>query len=115
MILFWVKIAHMIAPIVKDNCINMLISRNTFSIMINHYLGFFLFNTICLIGYKSEIPFFDNFDIKQYLENINYTFWVDNNKFYTYFIYIIFGIFVPIIIQCGINKIVNIMKTRFKL
>lgn len=47
-IAFWLRIARLIAPYMRKSRLALAISRNTFSIMMHHYMGFFALNCVFL-------------------------------------------------------------------
>ena len=47
-IAFWLRIARLLAPFVQRSRLALAISRNTFAVMMHHYMGFFALNCVFL-------------------------------------------------------------------
>lgn len=108
-IAFWVRVAYIIEPIVRDNKIIKIISNNTFSIMINHYLGFFVVNLCYLVFNKVGVNCFRGFDLNEFKTNISYTFLIYDIPQMCVF-YSIAAIMIPILMQWIINNTFHILK-----
>lgn len=107
-IAFWLRIAKILEPSIgKSRCIN-LIADNTFSIMINHFLGFTLVSL--LYGYISKFTSHcQDFDWTACKTNIWYRY-LPKGLFQMGIIYLIVGLIFPIIIQLGLNHFKNFWK-----
>lgn len=104
-IAFWMRIACIIEPVIgKSKYVNLL-ADNTFSIMMNQFLGFFLVNAIYAAG-KTWLGIFSAFDISRWKTDLWY-YYLPNEVNQTLIIYLVFGIAIPILIQ----KIINATKT----
>ena len=51
-IAFWLRIARLLAPLMQKSRLAMAISRNTFAVMMHHYMGFFALNCVFLALHK---------------------------------------------------------------
>lgn len=111
-IAFWLRIAKIIAPALKNSKAIRLISDNTYSIMINHFLGFFFIKGIfALISHFT--PFCRNFDMHLFKTDFWY-YYLPGESTNWLILYLIAGIVVPIIMQLCINKIIAIFKAKKK-
>lgn len=98
-IAFWLRICRIFSPIIMKNSLLTYISRHTFSILENHFLGFWIVNLLYF--------FFDNINqLTNYVEFNLYRWQTDymykiylNNSEQSLLIYVVFGIGVPLIIS----------------
>ena len=107
-IAFWLRIAKIFESFtIKSKIIN-TISDNALPIMAHQFLGFFILKF--LIAVLSKItPLFQDFSFTSFKTNIWY-YYVPNNTNAYYFIYLVFGLVIPIIIA----KILEICKKKLK-
>lgn len=70
-IALWLRIAKIMEPIVKESKIIKLIGDNTFSIMINQYLGFFLVKSVFYV-ISAFTSFCSDFDVLKYKTDYDY-------------------------------------------
>ena len=108
-ILFWLRIVTILEPIVGKNKYINLIADNTYSIMINHISFFMIIKTVFAIFSKYTATFSD-FDFQRYKSDIWY-FYLPKGMFQMEVIYLIAGIIGPILINLGIKKSRNIIKS----
>ena len=102
-IAFWLRIAQILEPIVRNSRVVNIISENTFSIMVHQFLGFFAVNTIFAICSKF-VPAISNFNWHRYKTDIWY-YYLPNDIKQWYIIYLIAGIIVPLIISYILEKL----------
>ena len=76
-ITFWVRVARILTPILRDSPIVICIAKNTFSIMTHHLTGFFCLNTA--FNSLHRIGVFPTFDSTEYYKNVYYIYKVRNN------------------------------------
>lgn len=106
-IALWMRIATILEPVIgKSKWIN-LIADNTYSIMMNQFLGFMLVKTIYAIISKIYEGF-SNFDLASYKTDI-WWYYYPKGINHTLIIYVVAGIIIPILIQ----KIINEFKKIF--
>lgn len=100
-IFFWLRIATILEPIIgRNKCVN-LIADNTYSIMVNQYVGFLVVKTgYLLLHLAGCLP---DFQISEYLHNLWY-FYLPGGYEQFNMLYLAAGILVPIGIQLLINK-----------
>lgn len=103
-ILFWLRICKILAPVIARKKIVLLLANNTFSIMINHFLGFMLVKTV--FAYINKISygvFFPTFDWEAYRSDLWY-FYLPKELVQWSLVYVIAAIAVSLFIQYVINK-----------
>ena len=105
-IAFWLRIAKIIEPIVKEKKIIDTIHNNVLSIATHQFLGFFIVK--CIFAFFSNfIIEFKNFNWNRFKNDIWYCYLPNNNTQFL-IIYLIAGIVIPIYI----NKILKIIKEK---
>jgi len=108
-IALWLRIAIILTPAIgKSKWVN-IIADNTYSIMINQFLGFMIVKTLYAILYKYNIAF-SNFDWNSYKTSL-FWFYEPRHLKQTLIMYTVFGLTIPIILQ----KIINNLKKAFTL
>lgn len=102
-IALWLRVAALLQSIIGKNKIILLIADNTYSIMINQFLGFMFVKTI--YGMLSKwITTFNSFDWIAYKTNIWY-YYSPRNIMQDRILYLIAGIMIPVMIQWFINRV----------
>ena len=89
-ILFWLRISRILVPILKNNKIVNYISKNTFSIMTHHLMGFFILNTIWYFLSKI-IKSIDSFNVDRFKSTIEFMY-LPKSLVQFEILYVIFGI-----------------------
>ena len=112
-IAFWLRISKILVPSIGNSKIVNTISRNTFSIMMHHFLGFFTLNTFWYILFKI-FHIHTNFDIASYKNNIYY-FYTPRNLTQFWLLYVIAGIGVSLLIAYVLNKVKEKIKSKYKI
>lgn len=107
-IAFWLRISKILAPAVKDWKPVRLIADNTYSIMIHQYLGFMTVKWMFYI-IKLTTPLCENFDVHAMKTNIRYRYLPHGLQRYL-LLYVAAGIFVPILIEKGTQKLTALIK-----
>ncbi len=106
-IAFWLRIAKIIEPIAGRNKLVLLISNNTFSIMLHQFLGFMLVKTAFAILYKNG--YCADFNWDAYKSDIWYHYF-PKGMYQSGIIYIIAGLFIPIVIHISCLKAISLFK-----
>lgn len=107
-IAFWLRIAKILEPVIgKSKCVN-LIADNTFSIMVNQFLGFMLVKALFAIG--ANTVFWD-FDLTAYHNDIWY-YYIPIGLQQTRIIYVFVAIAFGIFIQLIINRIKDMIEVK---
>lgn len=111
-IALWMRISTILeTSIGRSKWIN-LIADNTYSIMMNHFLGFMLVKTIYALISKVYTGFAD-FDWVSYKTDI-WWYYTPKGLEYTLIIYVIVGIAFPIIIQKFLDMLKDFLHSLFK-
>jgi len=108
-IAFWFRISKIVEPLIGRSKIINLIGNNTYSIMINHFLGFWLINLILGIINKTT-SLCEKFDWNLFKTDVFY-FYIPNNIYQFRIIYLVAGIVFSIAIQYLINYAKKIFYT----
>lgn len=104
-IAFWFRVATILAPVIgKSKYIN-LIADNTYSIMMNQFLGFMVLKTI-FVSLALTIGIFADFDMVSYKTDI-WWLYLPGGIGQMRLLYVIFGIVIPILIQWCINRVLS--------
>lgn len=105
-IALWLRIAILLEPVIgRSKWIN-LIADNTYSIMMNQFLGFMIVKTAYAIMSKIYVGFSD-FNWISYKTDIGW-YYIPKGLGYTRIIYVVAGITFSIIVQKIINKFVSL-------
>lgn len=105
-ILFWLRISKILVPFLKNNKFVMLMSRNTFSIMMHHLMGFFLLNSFYYFCFK-VLRIINDFNYKVYASDIYYRYLPYGLTQFN-ILYVISGFAFSMLIIFIINKIKSI-------
>lgn len=112
-IAFWFRVAKTLEPIVGRSKVVNLIADNTFSIMINHFIGFMLLKAVFAFFHKYT-GLFSNFDMTRFKTDVWY-FYTPGGIANTRIMYVLAGITFPIIVQILINLIKRRMRRSLTL
>lgn len=105
-IAFWMRIVTILEPVIgRSKWVNM-VADNTYSIMINQFLGYMIVKTIYAWASKVYSGFSD-FDWVGYKTNI-WWYYMPKELEYTLIIYVVFGIAFSIVVQ----KVIDCIKKR---
>lgn len=109
-IAFWLRIAKLITPIVKNKKLVRIIADNTYSIMIHHIFAFMIVKW-AFWGLSIITPLFKDFDSFRLRSNIWYLYRPNGINFYC-IIYLAAGIFISAAIGILTHKIYEFMKSQ---
>ena len=110
-IAFWLRVARIIEPIIKNSKVVNLIADNTYAIMMHQFMGFFIVKTIFALLSKF-IPMFKDFNWNLYKTDIWYLYLPENLSQWR-IVYLIAGIAIPIVISISIRKLFKLInKTK---
>lgn len=107
-IIFWVRVVDILSSVFKNSKIVKSIANNTFTIMMNQFLGFMIVKSIFYTMSKMFNIFLD-FDVYRYKNDIWY-YYLPHNQNYFLIIYVVVGIAFSLIIQ----NVINIIKKESK-
>lgn len=111
-ILFWLRLARIVAPVISQNKYVMLVADNTYSIMINQFLGFMVVKLVFgLVNVISEGRIFMAFSWEEFRSDIWY-YYVPGGISQWMILYLLAGIIFPILIQKGIDAVKSIFISR---
>ena len=102
-IAFWLRIAKILEPAIGKNKYVNIVADNTYTIMINHLLGFMIIKTLFACISKYSI-YFNDFNMYEYKINIWY-YYLPHNLSQMLILYLVAGIIFPIVFQLMIKKI----------
>lgn len=100
-IAFWLRVARILAPVIGNSKSVLAIANNTFSIMINQFLGFILIKSFFALTNVS-FGWFKDFDFQKYKTDIWY-YYFPNNIEHICIVYIAAGIIIPIYMQKAVD------------
>ena len=112
-IAFWLRISKILIPILKNSKMVLVISNNTFAIMMHHITGFFLLNTFFAFLAKFT-NIINNFDFEQYVTTRKYLFLPKNLDQFE-IIYVVVGIIFSLLVVQIMQKIKNKLSKNPKL
>lgn len=101
-IAFWLRVAKIISPLVKESKITKYIGSNTWTVMMHHQLVFFLLNLSIYI-LSPHVNIFRGFDPVDFKINCWYSY-VPANMAQFKFFYVILGISIPLIFKYFVTK-----------
>lgn len=104
-IAFWLRIASILEPVLKNSKVVLMIADNSYSIMIHQFFGFMIVKTFFAFGHRVSSLFAD-FDMEMYKDSIWY-FYVPNNVDNWYIVYLAAGIVIPVLIYKMTQIILN--------
>ena len=96
-IAFWLRAARVMEPVMGQSRIVNLIAGSTFSIMENQFMGFMAVKALFYAAYRF-LHIFPTFDAHAFRTQYNY-FFLPYNVQQTRILYVIAGIFLPVLIQ----------------
>lgn len=107
-IVFWLKIAYVVEPICGRNKIIGYIADNSYSIMINQFLGFLLINvTFAIVNHVTG--WFADFNYSMFQRSVFYIYVPLKLQQYK-ILYLISGLTIPIIMQKMVNLAIKKVK-----
>ena len=101
-IALWLRIAKILEPVIGKSKVINLIADNSFSIMTNHFLGFFIINAFYWVVLE-KILHTGHFDVVAFKTNFWYQYCPTGLPQFQIF-QLIAGLGIPILIQTAINK-----------
>lgn len=94
-IAFWLRIAKILTPVLKDSPVVNSIANSTYSIMINQFLGFMIAKGIFALIHKYT-PYCAGFNMHAFKTDIFY-YYLPHNLSQMAVIYLAFGLFIPLL------------------
>lgn len=110
-IAFWLRVSRVLENSLGRGKIVNLIADNTYSIMINQFLGFMIVKTVFAVLYK-YLSIFSDFSMQDYKSNLWY-FYLPKGIYQFNIVYLVAGLMIPVAIQLVINRfILKVKKLR---
>ena len=109
-IAFYLRIARLIAPLVKKSRLALYASRHTFDIMMHHFMGFFALNSVFLIINALGIGAAD-FSVKTMRTKAEYNY-APGNRGEWNILYLMAGMLLPLGVAWVIDQIKMHIKKR---
>lgn len=109
-IAFFLRIARLLAPHMERSRLAMAISRNTFSIMMHHYMGFFALNCVFLVLHVLGLGAAD-FSVGSFRRVVNYNYAPDGRIEYNV-LYLLAGLLVPLGISYAAGRIKALIAAK---
>ena len=110
-IAFWLRISKKVENIAKESKIINILANNSYNIMLHQVFSFFILNFVFFILHIYT-PFFKDFDSTQFQTNFWY-FYAPNGNESILIIYLLIGIFIPLLIAKIQNLLLNFLKKLF--
>lgn len=101
-IAFWLRIARLIAPHMQKSRLALSISRNTFSVMMHHYMGFFALNGVFLALHKLGLCAKD-FSVYRWRTQSNYMYAPGGRPEWDV-LYLLAGLLLPLAISWVVSR-----------
>ena len=102
-IAFWLRIARLLAPLMRKSRLAMAISRNTFAVMMHHYMGFFALNCVFLALNMLGVGAAD-FSVRSFRTGVSYNYAPGGRPEWDV-LYLLCGLLVPLAIAWIVEKL----------
>lgn len=109
-IAFYLRIARLLAPYIGRSRLALALSRNTFAIMMHHYMGFFALNCVFLALNASGLGAAD-FSVRSFRTMSNYMY-APGGKTEWDVIYLLCGLLLPLGIEWACQKLLRVLRRR---
>ena len=107
-ILFWLRIAKMLAPALKEDKAVRYIGQNTWTVMMHHPVSFFAIN--CGVWLLSGWLRLDGFNLAKFQTDIWYYYSPGEPRFALF--YAVAGVAVPLLIKYGVERLILWLDER---
>ena len=107
---FYLRIARLLAPYIGRSRLALTLSRNTFAIMMHHYMGFFALNCVFLALNASGLGAAD-FSVRSFRTMSNYMY-APGGKTEWDVIYLLCGLLLPLGIEWACQKLLRVLRRR---
>lgn len=101
-IAFWLRIAKITAPFVKDSRVVNYLGQNTYAVMMHHVMAFMLIKAV-IAGIVVYTGLCADFDFAQFYTNIDYFYLVRGTEQFK-MVYLAVGVAVPLGLQYGLSR-----------
>ena len=110
-IAFWLRVARILEPAIGESRMVSLVANNTFSIMINQFLGFMVLKGIFAVF--QELGMLSGFDVNLFKTDIWYVY-LPGGVAHSLALYLFAGILLPILMQQCIDGMKGIFMKKLK-
>lgn len=110
-IAFWLRVTRILEPAIGRSRVVNLLADNTFSIMVNQFLGFMLVKAIFAVGFRYSDTLFQNFNWGEYHTSIWY-YYLPKGLEQFRIVYVFVAIVIPILIQKFIDKVKKFINEK---
>ena len=107
-IAFWLRIARLLAPLMRKSRLAMAISRNTFAVMMHHYMGFFALNCVFLALNMLGVGAAD-FSVRSFRTGVSYNYAPGGRPEWDV-LYLLCGLLVPLAIAWVVEKLRALLR-----
>ncbi|MGN0996139.1 MAG: hypothetical protein ACI4PG_04480 [Candidatus Ventricola sp.] len=108
-IAFYLRIARLLSPFMQKSRLAMAISRNTFAVMMHHYMGFFALNCVFLVLNMLGVGAAD-FSVRSFRTNAAYNYAPGNRPEWDA-LYLLAGLLVPLAIAWATDKLRTLLRS----
>ena len=109
-IAFWLRVSRLLVPAIGNSKLVRLIADNTYGIMVNQLVGFMCLKFVLYgLSLITSGALFGDFNVASFKSSIWY-YYLSNGLQQWAFVYLIFGLFVPILFSVILNKICHIAQ-----
>lgn len=109
-IAFWLRIARILTPPLRENRAVRFLGRNTYAVMMHHVMAFVLIKAV-IAGIAVSTGLCGDFDYEQFCTNIDYYYLLRGAEHFK-MVYLAAGIVLPLGLQCGLNRLGNRFAIR---
>ena len=102
-IAFWLRIARLLAPHMEKSRLALAISRNTFAVMMHHYMGFFALNGVFVILHVLGV-FAPDFSMRSWRTASDYMYAPGGRPEWDV-LYLLAGLLFPLMVQWGMDRV----------
>lgn len=111
-IAFWLRIARVTAPFVKDSRAVGYLGQNTYAVMMHHVMAFMLIKAV-IAGIAVFTGLCADFDFTQFYSNIDYFYLVRGTEQFK-MVYLSVGVAVPLGLQYGLSRFGSRISKHFR-
>lgn len=102
-IAFWLRIAKILTPVAEESRAMRYLGSNTYAVMMHHVMVFMMIKAV-IAGVAASTGLCADFDFQQFSTNIDYIYLVNGAEQFK-MVYLVLGVAIPLILQCGLNRI----------
>ena len=111
-IAFFLRIARLLAPYVAKSRFALAISRNTFAVMMHHYMGFFALNCVFLALHVMGL-YAKDFSVYRWRTESNYMYAPGGRPEWD-ILYLLAGLMLPLAVAWAVNKAKTLIQKKLR-